>query len=286
MGEHSPNKVFQRTTRSPVWEGVVFPGLEKEDDRAKVYEAAIPETLKPFIQAIWFMIWDISEGHTLRGIGTPIPCVKLTATAGNDHGVQIPSYGFLSPKDKGVFLSFGGQGQSVGIDFKPGGIYPFLNDSFTGWQGFWMPGQEVVSGLPALPAGSSWDLSSAEIWYQDITKFFESKVTHLRSHHLELITKAAEVMWSAENISIDELAEKVATSARTLQRVFQSEVGLSVKETLRIVRFNKALRAINGQPTQKLVDFALESGYFDQAHMSAEFKKLVRESPAIFRKFW
>jgi AraC-like DNA-binding protein len=67
-------------------------------------------------------------------------------------------------------------------------------------------------------------------------------------------------------------------SERQLRRTFESAVGLSPKRFARIVRMQDALRRSTARPA-RWVDVALDAGYYDQAHMIAEFRMLTGRTP-------
>lgn len=277
------SKLFRKSISSPVWEGVIFPGLDRDDPRTVVYEADIPLELKPFIEAIWFMIWNIPEGIELHGIGAPIPCVKLMAN--NFPGFVKPVTTLLGVKDKGVTLKFKGAGQAVGVDFKPGGLFPFIGGmSFD--PGAVLSADAILPDLPDLPS-TQWNLAFAESWLQDIQTYFQKRLNHLHTNHLDEISKLIEIILKDRELTqVDDLLTGSELSKRSLQRIFQTEVGLSIKDIIRIARFNRTIRELNGSSIESFTQFALESGYFDQPHMVNDFKKLVSESPKIFRKYW
>lgn len=78
---------------------------------------------------------------------------------------------------------------------------------------------------------------------------------------------------------VPELAASVGVSERQLRRGFDQVVGLSPKHYLRVVRFRRALRlARSGQPDWAAI--AEASGYFDQAHLIAEFREMAGVTPA------
>ena len=85
--------------------------------------------------------------------------------------------------------------------------------------------------------------------------------------------------------SPEEMAHRCNMSTRTLQRIFQKEVGLSPKNVLRIARFNNAIRQIGQDNFTEFAQVALASGFFDQPHMVNEFKKIVAASPSRFRRY-
>lgn len=78
---------------------------------------------------------------------------------------------------------------------------------------------------------------------------------------------------------VRESARRSARSERQLRRQFESAVGLSPKRFARIVRLQEALRQSAAKPA-RWVDVAIDAGYYDQAHMIAEFRALTGRTPA------
>jgi AraC-like DNA-binding protein len=102
-----------------------------------------------------------------------------------------------------------------------------------------------------------------------------------RAHH-----PAAAITWAWERlvrtggrISISDLRKYIGWSERHFARQFREEVGLTPKAFARVVRFNHAVRKLtNGQP--RLVDVALDCGYYDQAHFARDFRALSGVTPS------
>lgn len=85
-------------------------------------------------------------------------------------------------------------------------------------------------------------------------------------------------------VAVRELAEDVGWSRRHLSEQFAREVGLTPKQAGRVVRFGRAtelLRSLGrpGGPRGGLAEVALACGYFDQAHLSNEFRSLAGCTP-------
>jgi AraC-like DNA-binding protein len=70
-------------------------------------------------------------------------------------------------------------------------------------------------------------------------------------------------------------------SVRQLERRFLSDVGLPPKSFARIVRLQRALRRIRRGDT--LSDAASACGYYDQSHMTRDFKSLADSLPSAWR---
>jgi AraC-like DNA-binding protein len=85
-------------------------------------------------------------------------------------------------------------------------------------------------------------------------------------------------------VSVAGLAAETGWSARHLSAQFRAETGLSPKEAARVMRFDRARRALlrccaAGQ-RDPLASLAAECGYYDQAHMAREFRDLAGCPPS------
>ncbi len=76
-------------------------------------------------------------------------------------------------------------------------------------------------------------------------------------------------------IGVDALASAVDLPRRRLERLFRRETALSPKQFIRIVRLTALLRRLDAPDRDRLIDVALDAGYFDQAHMARDFKALT-----------
>jgi AraC-like DNA-binding protein len=76
------------------------------------------------------------------------------------------------------------------------------------------------------------------------------------------------------------VADELGVSARQLQRRVSDAVGYGPKMLARILRFRR-LQALRPGP---LVELALQAGYADQAHMTAEVTRLAGMPPVRFLK--
>jgi AraC-like DNA-binding protein len=67
----------------------------------------------------------------------------------------------------------------------------------------------------------------------------------------------------------------------SVRRQFREDVGLTPKTFSRIVRLQAALRRVRqGSP---LTDVALACGFYDQAHMTRDFRELASMSPGVWQ---
>jgi len=83
---------------------------------------------------------------------------------------------------------------------------------------------------------------------------------------------AAQIARCPERCRIAELSGTLGFSARRLEQVFRTEVGLTPKAYQRLHRFRQALVRIDRAAEIDWAAFALERGYYDQSHFIGEFR--------------
>ena len=89
------------------------------------------------------------------------------------------------------------------------------------------------------------------------------------------------ILESGGRAPIDSLAACTGASLRHMERRFREDVGLTPKTFSRIVRLQAALRRVRqGRP---LTDVALACGFYDQAHMTRDFRELASMSPGAWQ---
>jgi AraC-like DNA-binding protein len=82
----------------------------------------------------------------------------------------------------------------------------------------------------------------------------------------------------------ERIAGAVGLSRRQLGRLFQERIGLPPKSLGRLGRFQRALRALDGNPRSRLASVATRAGYFDQAHLCRDFRLFAGTTPAGYRR--
>ena len=87
---------------------------------------------------------------------------------------------------------------------------------------------------------------------------------------------------ATEPIAVAELASMLGLSSRQLARRFQSAVGMSPIELLRVNRFIRAARLLRERANTSLTETAYECAYFDQAHFNHDFRAFAGMTPGQF----
>jgi AraC-like DNA-binding protein len=101
-------------------------------------------------------------------------------------------------------------------------------------------------------------------------------LAEVRDGPAPLALRAAERLMNA---SVSSVAVELGVSERHLRRVFRDTVGMSPKEFARLARFRRALRAAREDSRLSWATIAAATGYYDQAHLIAEFRTIAGVTP-------
>lgn len=78
---------------------------------------------------------------------------------------------------------------------------------------------------------------------------------------------------------VNAVSVDLGVSERHLRRVFRDAVGLSPKAFAKLTRFHRALRAARENSDENWASIAAAAGYYDQAHLIAEFRTIAGVTP-------
>lgn len=102
---------------------------------------------------------------------------------------------------------------------------------------------------------------------------------HPRGELLQAAINELSVDGGSEPLGIPAVARRLGISERHLRNLFARDVGLSPKHFARIDR----VRAVVARAQKhQLARLAPETGYYDQSHMTAEFRDLMGVPPGAF----
>jgi AraC-like DNA-binding protein len=79
--------------------------------------------------------------------------------------------------------------------------------------------------------------------------------------------------------NVNAVALDLGVSERHLRRVFRETIGVSPKAFANLTRFHRALRAVREDAHANWASIAAEAGYYDQAHLIAEFRAIAGVTP-------
>ena len=90
------------------------------------------------------------------------------------------------------------------------------------------------------------------------------------------------VTGAAGNLRVSALSKELGVSARRINEIFQSEVGVQVKRVAKIARFRGTLDRISSERRGDLARIAQDAGYYDESHLYRDFRELALLTPTEY----
>jgi len=189
---------------------------------------------------------------------------------------------FCGARTDSFLLDTSKQERVIGIQFRPGGAYPFL-------------------GMPASEAANA-TYSLADLWPRETplirealleaptvdAKFAVLEAALLARFRPESISHPA-VAYAVnhlggrfQNIRVGDVADRAGLSSRRLIDLFREQTGLTPKAFHRVRRFQHVLQALRARSVENWAALASYTGYFDQAHFIHDFRRFSGMTPGEY----
>jgi AraC-like DNA-binding protein len=96
------------------------------------------------------------------------------------------------------------------------------------------------------------------------------------------LARGAVRLLEGDEVRVESVAARLGVTARHLRRAFTESIGIGPKEFARTVRLQRAVRT--AATSNDWARIAADAGYYDQAHLIAEFRELVGLTPVAFQR--
>ena len=124
------------------------------------------------------------------------------------------------------------------------------------------------------------EASDATQRFELVTEWVLARLTRSKGAHRAIAWAAGQLEKTHGNQPIADLRDRIGLGRSQFAEQFKQHVGLSPKRYARVLRFRHTLGLL--QQGRTLSDAAFTAGYFDQAHMNADFRELAQMTPAAF----
>ena len=254
----------------------------------RIYKPGLP--LSQFID--FFFYYDgVHLDHSMEKLlpdGSIDLLIDLTETPKKlYHNEEATSYtsfkrSWVSGMKTNYILIDASVSNMIGVHFKPGGCYPFvdfpmleLNDLTIDLESVW--GKEANSIREAILHEPGIDRR-----FSILENYFLQKGKNKMENHVLVHYSVNELVQSPQMWTIKNLSDKTGITQKHLITLFKKYVGLSPKMFSRINKFQKVIRSIEQQKKIDWSMLAFECGYFDQAHFIKEFQAFSGINPAAY----
>lgn len=169
----------------------------------------------------------------------------------------------------------------IGIRFQPNGMARFLTTPMQPLTDARIPAENLFVDVNQLIEEIR--ASSNDAQRVAACNRYLIRTVRLDRENLGVQRALERIMHMHGRISVESLATLMGKSRRSVELEFQKEVGTSPKMYCRITRFRHIYDKVskNGLSVN-WVNAALDSGFFDQAHLIRDFRRFAGDSPASF----
>ncbi|MBE9399537.1 AraC family transcriptional regulator [Pontibacterium sp. N1Y112] len=244
--------------------------------------------LHPFVKDYWFISGTAGTSPKTEYLPADTGC-GITFNFGDSilMGETLTNQCCVvnGPNTRSMPLHLGSHVDALGIRFHPGMGYPFFQQPLTDFPEPIEPHSQLTL---RLTLNHIYDQLAKAQHPSERTLLLDDWLLHHLTHSLSIqpdLTAALNWLEQQPQDPIANLPHHVDLGQRQLERVFKQWVGISPKQYHRIVRINTVRSSLRNQSHDiRLSDEAINAGYFDQAHMSREFKRVVGLTPGQYLK--
>lgn len=254
-------------------------GPEAHMPPGTLHACPVAAPLRPYVSHILAYRETIPAGAEILERVLPDGALRLIVELGDAPTVQV-----LGASAAPALLRLQGRLEGLSLTLRPGAAAALLG----------LPAGELTGQV--LPLDSLWRGAGAELGERLGTSQGDTARLTVLQAFLQrrlpgpTITSRPAVMQALQLIGrsegrrpLREIAAAMGVGERRLQQLFQLEVGLSPRTWSRLARLQACLRRLRLQGvTPGWVDLALDSGFYDQAHLAKEFRALCGLSPTEF----
>jgi AraC-like DNA-binding protein len=234
------------------------------------------------VDRYWIVRWDVPGGEPYEQKVVPHPASHLVFEGGRAEVEAISRHDFVRRLE--------GRGHVLGVKFRPAGFRPFLGRAVAT-----VAGQRLAAdAIPAFAGRTAAvvdDLAGRLAADDDVDALVPEVDDLLLSLGVEPLPMTEAINALVDHIGrdrtlvrVDDLARRLGTSTRRLQRLFAEHVGLGPKWVINRCRILEAAeRAANATPEAEApldwAALAVELGYSDQSHLVRDFTAAVGTPP-------
>ncbi|MFF5452995.1 DUF6597 domain-containing transcriptional factor [Streptomyces sp. NPDC012950] len=243
--------------------------------------------LRPYLEHYWLIDWDLPEPYASHVV--PHPSVNVVfqrhgaPAAGEDVSAEVAGVGL------GLFThELAETGRVCGIQFRPGGFRPFAPAwPVSAWTGSRVPLTEAFPDGPGTGPGVpaavlSPDEDHARVAALDAFLLARGPAPDPAADHAMELVELARSDRTVRRAS--QLAAVSGLSARSLQRLFATRVGVGPKWVILRYRLHEALERAETPGAPDWAALAAELGYSDQAHLVRDFTATIGVPPTAYAR--
>lgn len=207
----------------------------------------------------------LAEPHKLiEGTGTETLRMCLTGLQTGPMVIEHPGYHRV-----------------LGLRLHPAGAYALLSLPMREVSGLTVDLRDLVGPTATELAERCHDALSVERCFEIAAAWVTERIARARTLDPRIAWSIGRIEQSGGTVAIGDLRENTGLSKTRLAGAFRDQIGVLPKVYARIVRFRRALALLDASPAS-LAEAAIDVGYYDQSHMTTEFREMGGLTPREF----
>ncbi len=254
------------------------------EHRGVLYPARLPSFHRlpapPRVAALvrWFWIpeWDIADGQVSRQELIAFPACNLV--------VESTAVGVAGPTTRRSFRDLTGRGWAVGALLRPAATGHLVADP-AGLRDRYAPVDEPT--LHAAVSAAMTGEVEGDVRRARATAAFAdwlAETVPQPGAKGQLANAVAELIEGDPTIrQVDDAADRLHISVRTLQRIARRHIGVTPAAMIRRRRLQEAAEQLRGDPGMSIAAVAADLRYSDHAHLVRDFRAVLGFTPSAYR---
>jgi AraC-like DNA-binding protein len=184
------------------------------------------------------------------------------------------------PRTRALFKHATGVARVVMIQFRPGWSAPLLGVAANALTDRTVPLEDIWGRSGGELCRELLAAASLPEVMDRLARALALRARQISESASERIARRAVQLLEAGEVRVERVAERLGVRARHLRRAFTESVGIGPKDFARTVRLQRAVR--RAATSKDWARIAADTGYYDQAHLIADFRQLVGLTPGAF----
>lgn len=236
-----------------------------------------PAQVAALVRWFWIPEWDLPAGRVSRQHVLPFPACNLV--------VEPSLIGLAGPTTRRSVRDLTGRGWAVGALLRPAAV-PYVVDDPARLRDAYEPFDAPDLHARAVAAMTADDVTAADRRTAAVTVFADWLAGRVPEPDDEALTANAMadlIDTDASVVRVEQVAQRLEVSVRTIQRLARRYVGLPPLAMIRRRRLQEAAELLRTDPHVSVAQVAADLGYADQAHLAAEFRTVLGFTPSSYR---
>lgn len=247
--------------------------------------------LSEFVSVMWY--WDgYIQPHAHERI-LPDGCMTIAFSI-EERSLLKPRPGnsapasdaagqvICGPRSSPMVLETADMVTTLGIQFKPGGGFPFLRMPAGELRDLCIPLDDVFGAAARSLRERLLECAGPPQMFAAAEQWLLSHLARSLEKHPAVEYATQQFVHGALTQPLSRVLDRIGYSQRHFNQLFADEVGLTPKRFLRVRRFQQVIGSISNQSSVDWADLALRCGYYDQPHFVHDFRGFCGLTPAAY----